>query len=50
MLLSRQGRSLKEVVDVLREFAGIIEGADDSEGAQKRDILQHLTAYLEGCI
>lgn len=46
MLLSRQGRDLAGVAEVLKEFSSNIEGDEGSEGHTKRDIIEHLIAAL----
>lgn len=52
MLLDRQGRSLTEVVDILKEFSTSIDEGDGegTEGSLKKDILSNLIHYLEGSL
>lgn len=51
MLLGRQGRSLLEVVEILKEFASSIDEGqgEETEGFLKKDILANLILYIEGC-
>jgi len=48
-MLSRRNKSLQDVVSTLRTFRDNIDGdeSNHSDGTSQREILQHLTVFLE---
>lgn len=52
-MLSRRSKSLKDVVDVLRNFRDNVDDGDkmDEDGSiSQKDILNGLLGFLEGCL